>query len=644
MVITVVVLAVLITLLIIWKKTDFSFIDFIVNLKKPSSHKNNELNEIEGSSVDEKSLEKLNRLFKGEDVTNSKKDLTVGLIEVIKLPEWMETSSQESEVQVQEYYNKQFLASQNLIASCNEGNIPFGQALIYTDGSLKIIFWTLIENDITTIKIQRQLTKLNNLIQISYRGIETKTEIVQYNPLSKLTKENGFNKTVFKGAYLQGDYVKEGNIGQSMLDPLNALFRTEKKSGCLIVTNNPQKQKGLFHRLRKFSESKRYDSLVNETSNINSVKRKKQLDLLKCETKLKRLEAYKVSQVGFYLFTIGEGSKLEKAQQEANNLVATSKASLYPFLESDSSYPMNLYTFSKKDINNILDSLFSDFSKLRKYEIELLAKEAANIFRLPSKDTLPVTREQKTVGQISQPNLPSSGLPIGKLINSDGSTTITYNQNPNDLVLQTLVTGTTGSGKTSTLCAEVIRLETLGIKSLIIDPKGAIFPILREFLQDIRVFNFGKESVAPGRCNILECPDWMDVQTHLNIVESIFLSVWQIFPPMNMIIHRVLTRLFNTEGWSVKENRHGKNRTLNDFRKVAQQIMDEMGYSQKTHTDISSAMNMRIDYFTEGQIGKQLNCLKSIPIQDLLERTTVISLEYANNYAEKGVVLTYIPK
>ncbi len=264
--------------------------------------------------------------------------------------------------------------------------------------------------------------------------------------------------------------------------------------------------------------------------------------------------------------------------------------------------------------------------------------------RLPSTDTLPIAREQKTFSQVKLPKSNSQGILLGKIIGSDGKQQNEYLQHPNDFVYQTLITGTTGSGKTSTICSQAITLERLGTKSLIIDPKRTIFPILQKFIPDIQVFNFGKESVAPGRCNILECPNWMDVQTHLNLVENTLLSVWQIFPPMNMILHRALSRLYNTDGWSVRHNKHGVNRTLVDLQKEIRNITRKMGYSQETHTDITSAMEMRLDYFMQGQIGTQINCLRSIPIEDLLEKTTIISLEHANNYAEKVVVLTFLAR
>jgi len=184
----------------------------------------------------------------------------------------------------------------------------------------------------------------------------------------------------------------------------------------------------------------------------------------------------------------------------------------------------------------------------------------------------------------------------------------------------------------------------LGIKSLIIDPKGSVYPILQEFLPNIQIFNFGRESVAPGRCNIIECPDWMNVQTHVNMVENILLSVWQVFPPMNMIIHRALTNLFSKDGWSLRENKHGENRTLRDFKQEVLEVQKSMGYSKDTHLDISSAMEMRLNYFTQGQIGYQINCQRSTPIEDLLQKTTIINLQHADNYAEKVVALTFLAR
>ncbi|MCE7744826.1 MAG: ATP-binding protein, partial [Candidatus Heimdallarchaeota archaeon] len=571
---------------------------------------------------------------------------------VLSLPEWMDVSTFDSEFQKQEAYVRQTKAVTNFIASCNEAQIPFCQAFHYLDGSLKCYFWT--ENNSNGNKLTNQLQQLDQLIQITFKGIKTEIKYLTNNPIAEILENASFSKTVFRGGYLSGDFVKETKAEPPMIDQLNSYFRFEKKTGFLFISNQPTNQSGFFYGFQRFLANRKYSKLTSQSQenvsqsglggskSIVKVNRKKQLELVKFEAKLKRLDARIISNTNFMLIVSGLESNLETAKLAANNTFTMAKTSLFPFLQSNSQFPLDFYDYSANEIREIIQDISSCQIPNSPNYFELLPEETASLCRFPSLDTLPINREQKTVSQIHQPKITSSGIPLGKIISSDGSPSAIYNLDPDNLVLQSLVTGTTGSGKTSTICSKIIHLERLGIKSLIIDPKGVVFPILREFLSDIHVFEFGKESTAPGRCNILECPEWMDVQTHLNLVENILLSVWEIFPPMNMILHRALSRLFNSDGWSVRLNKHGKNRILGDLKKEIHKIQRKMGYSKETHLDISSAMEMRLNYFMQGQIGTQINCSRSIPIPDILEKTTILSLQHANNYAEKVVVLTFL--
>lgn len=651
MTITIGILCFLGLVLFIWKKTDFSIIELIGERKKRRAHIKN-LHYVQASKVTD--LDEVNQLLRGEQTKSKEEsnDQFVGLIEVLSLPEWMDVSTFDSENQKQEAYLRQMTAVTNFIASCNEAQISFCQVFHYLDGSLKCYFW--IENKSNRTDLTHQLQKLEQLIQIAYKGIKTEIKFLTNNPISEILENASFNKTILRGGYLSGDFVKEAKVEPPMIDQLNSYFRFEKKKGFLIISNIPANQNGFIHGVQRFLANRKYSKLTSQSQenvsqtglggskSIVKVNRKKQLELMKFESKLKRLEARIISNVNFMLLTSGIESNIETAKLEANNTLSLAKTSLFPFLQSNSQFPLNFYNLSANEISKLIQEISSCQIPNSPDHFELLPEEAASLCRFPSLDTLPINREQKTVSQIHQPKIATSGIPLGKIISSDGSPSSTYNLNPDNLVLQSLVTGTTGSGKTSTICSKIIHLERLGIKSLIIDSKGVVFPILREFLSDIHVFEFGKESTAPGRCNILECPEWMDVQTHLNLVENILLSVWEIFPPMNMILHRALSRLFNSDGWSVRLNNHGKNRTLNDLKKEIHKIQRKMGYSKETHLDISSAMEMRLNYFMQGQIGAQINCPRSIPIPDILGKTTIVSLQHANNYAEKVVVLTFL--
>jgi len=573
----------------------------------------------------------------------------IGVIAIKSLPSWFDVSSSDFEGQRKELYVRQFEATRNFLSSILDGYFSFNQVFAYTDGKLTIQY--LFSNNNQEVLVKK-VRNFDRLLKIFFKGIHTETSIIQNNPFIELLN----NKHLFyviKGTSIIGDFIYNQELAEPILNQLNLFFRTEKQNGFFIISNEPILQEGILFDFDRFIKNRKVSKLSEQTQHSISksgflgsystsrINRKKVKELAKAEVDLKRAESKVLNRVGLFLCCIDSGNTIDEAKFKVNNSLSISKSSLSPLMQSSSEFPLSFKDWSIEKSTYFIENIHS-ISNPFPTNLELLPEELAFICRFPSTDALPITQEQKTITQINQPKLLNNGLALGKLVGSDGSLSSIYYQNPDYLVTQELITGTTGCGKTSTLCSQIINLEGLGIKSLIIDPKGTIFPLLQPFIPDIQVFEFGKNSTSLGKCNILECPDWMDVQTHFNLVENILLSVWQVFPPMNMVIHQALTHLFNTDGWNIKKNEHGKNRTLNDLQREIEQVEKEMGYSRDTHLDISSALKMRLNYFTHGQIGDQINCHRSIPIEDLLEKTTIISLEHANSYAEKVVVLTFL--
>jgi len=640
-------------ILFVWKKSNFRINwSTFSRIRLPRNVDNISQQEVlETTANPVSSIDQLNSTFyKQEQKTQTEKQQTITKyyqIKVTRFPEWFDTANLDNELQKESAYRRQFQATQNLLATCLEIDLSFSQLLMYQNGKLDV-FFLLYKGNNSKSQLERKIRRLNNLIKINYKGTETEVSTNQNNPFSNLMINEKF-LTCALGSTTNGNFVGQYEIDAPICDQLNDYFRTEKKSGMLIISSKPHTQEGIFHSLRKFSENKKHENISSQaivtenttdffkSNSSQKVNYGKQMDLLRSEVNVKRLEAKKIARVNIKLFCIGYGETESIARQDAQENLAIAKASLSPLTRSSSSFPLEFNDYSERLSKHLLSNFYLDKEP---YAFELLPDEAAHIFRLPSTDTLPIMREHKTITQIKQTD--KDGIALGKIVGANNVLLDPFVQNPKNIVYQSLITGTTGSGKTSTFCAQVIELEKMGIKSLIIDPKGVVFPLLNDFLPDIRVFNFGKESVAPGRCNILECPEWMDVQTQLNLVENILLSVWQIFPPINMILHRALSELYDSDGWSVKNNTHGENRTLEDLRKIIHKIQSSMGYSRETHLDISSAMEMRLNYFMQGQISSQINCQRSIPIKDILGKTTIINLQHANNYAQKVVTLTFL--
>ncbi|MGC9778081.1 MAG: hypothetical protein HZR80_02445 [Candidatus Heimdallarchaeota archaeon] len=273
----------------------------------------------------------------------------------------MDVSATENEIQRKENFERQINTYYNFIACCNEGMVPVYQGLFYDKGKLRIYYWTTAE---TIDRQLKQLEKINQFLQISFKGIVTKIVSKEINPILELYSNHNKPVTTIRGSYITGDFVKELEITQPFIDQLNSLFRLKEKSGFVIFSNIPQTQKGFFHWLESNYENRKFSNLsMQVTSNISSgdgkksssskkINWKKQLDLKKSEVSLKRLKAKKVSNLSLIFNVIGYGKTQRSASIEAENTFSIVKTALFPFLQSNSQFPMKLYNLSAKEIED----------------------------------------------------------------------------------------------------------------------------------------------------------------------------------------------------------------------------------------------------------------------------------------------------
>ena len=209
MIITIGILCVIGLLLFLWKKTDFSIIELLEKrLKKRVPI--NVRHYVHSNKVTE--LDEVNLLLRGEQskTDENTSQRFVGIIEVQSLPEWMDVSTSDSEIQRQEAYVRQMNAVTNFIASCNEAKISFCQVFHYFNGTLRCYIWS--EYIFDRSDLTNQLQQLEQLIQIAFKGIKTEIKFPIYNPIIESFENIKYNKIILRGGYLSGDFVKEVKI------------------------------------------------------------------------------------------------------------------------------------------------------------------------------------------------------------------------------------------------------------------------------------------------------------------------------------------------------------------------------------------------------------------------------------------------
>lgn len=242
-------------------------------------------------------------------------------------------------------------------------------------------------------------------------------------------------------------------------------------------------------------------------------------------------------------------------------------------------------------------------------------------------------------------------ISLGKILDVDRHTGQDYLLHRDDLTRHLMIAGTPGSGKSTTLRELLKRLWKLGIPFLVIESaKSEYRRLLVEagLGDELHVFTLGRESVSPFRLNPFEIREGVSVQSHIDLIKSVFSASFGLWGPLPHILERALIAIYEDKGWDIASstNRRGLHAkaqpTLDDLKAKIPLVVDELGYDREMHERTQAALLTRISSMTTASKGLMLNTPTSFPIDYLLSKPVILEIEYLEDDAEKAFVIGLI--
>lgn len=271
----------------------------------------------------------------------------------------------------------------------------------------------------------------------------------------------------------------------------------------------------------------------------------------------------------------------------------------------------------------------------------ITAEEASGLFRLPIGNQrisagLPINESESTSKTYANNLINSGDIEIGQLKSSSGDT---IGISLKDLAKHMLVVGTPGSGKTTFSVSLLDRLwKDHKIPFLVIEPAKNEYRALVQSIPELQVFTPGKNFISPFVFNPFVPPKNVKLETYKSTLKTAFAAAVSMSTPLDKIFEESINNCYSDFRWldtyTVDDN--GKIFNISDFIKCFQQTFDEIGYTGDAKNigragvvRLNSLSNLFDNYF-------------SIPIQDLLERPTIIELAAIENSDQKALIISLL--
>lgn len=258
-----------------------------------------------------------------------------------------------------------------------------------------------------------------------------------------------------------------------------------------------------------------------------------------------------------------------------------------------------------------------------------------------------------------RPNrMEDAGFELGDIVRTcqpDADVEGTYAIKPNDLTRHALVIGLTGGGKSNTskgllrtlwvthhvpfLVIESAKREYWELSRLTDENGSPLFP-------ELNVFTVGDENpktASPFRLNPMEAMPGVSLQTHIDYLLSTFKAAFELYPPMPYVLETAVYKVYEDRGWDIVtgENRFGQSRypMLEELQQAVVEVTDNLNYDNEVASNVKAALTARIHSLMIGAKDFMMNTPRSIDVEYLLSRPTVLELEDLGDDDTKAFVI-----
>ena len=238
----------------------------------------------------------------------------------------------------------------------------------------------------------------------------------------------------------------------------------------------------------------------------------------------------------------------------------------------------------------------------------------------------------------------SESIELGNIFNMGADFPGKVELESESLTMHTLVTGSTGSGKSNTIYNILDDLAKSGKKFMVIEPSKGEYKHVFGTREDLKVRVLGtNENVCELlRLNPFKFCEKIHVLEHIDRLLDVFNVCWGMYAAMPALLKAAIIRAYETCGWDVAKSECKYENTFPNFHDLQFEIkraINNSSYSSDTKSDYAGALLTRISSLSNGINGK-IFCETEPEISDseLFDENVIIDLSRVGSIETKALI------
>lgn len=280
-------------------------------------------------------------------------------------------------------------------------------------------------------------------------------------------------------------------------------------------------------------------------------------------------------------------------------------------------------------------------------------KEMAYQMALPKKSVagVPVVECAEFGREIVTLSANDGNVPLGKIYHMHKAEAGEVKLDAKSLTAHTFITGSTGSGKSTTIYKLLDELSNTfigdsddSVKFMVIEPaKGEYKHALAKNKKfDVRVYGTNPNITKLLRINPFKFPsDKIHIYEHLDKLTEIFNVCWPMYAAMPAVLKAAMENAYRSAGWNLvkSENKHGN--VFPSFVDVAIEVekyINKSEYSDENKSNYKGSLLTRLESLTNG-INSMIFSADDIDDSDLFDENVIVDLSRVGSTETKALIM-----
>lgn len=237
---------------------------------------------------------------------------------------------------------------------------------------------------------------------------------------------------------------------------------------------------------------------------------------------------------------------------------------------------------------------------------------------------------------------PQQGLCMGKVFHMHREEHVKTFLSKNSLASHTFVTGSTGAGKTNTVCCILDQALDQQINFLVIEPAKGEYKDVYGGREDVNVFGTNPEFTPLLRIDPFSFPPGIHVLEHLDRLVEIFNVCWPMYAAMPAVLKDAVARSYEDCGWDLAASKNpygsGLFPCFADVARNVREILDSSEYDAENKGAYKGSLLTRLNSLTNGLNGMMLSS-NEVNASVLFDSNTIVDLSRVGSVETKSLLM-----